>query len=229
MSLEDTVAALERRIARLEDGHAVKCLQYKYGYYLDKCLYDEVVDLFAEDGAVHFMGGAYKGKAGVRRLYCGRFRASFTKGHNGPLPGFLLDHPQFQDIVDVAEDGLSALGRFRVLMQAGTHDSKCDRNPHLPIQWWEAGIYENTYVKDNGVWKIKLLNYNLFWQADFETGWAHHKPYGGGGADQKLYPADPAGPDEIVGDLLPFWPATPVVPFHYPHPVTGQWWSKTGK
>jgi hypothetical protein len=230
----DRLAALERRqemlehkIGLLEDAHAVKCLQFKYGYYLDKCLYDEVVDLFSDSGAVHFMGGRYNGKAGARRLYCNRFRHNFTDDHNGPIYGFLLDHPQFQDIVDVAPDGNTAKGRFRVLMQAGSHLSKTDRKPFLPQQWWEAGIYENDYVKEDGVWRIKLLNYNLFWQANFETGWAHHKPYAGHESHvPKTYPEDPNGPDEIVGGALPFWPETPVVPFHYPHPVTGKWWNE---
>ena len=47
--------------------HAVRRLQHAYGYYLDKCLYDEVVDLFSDSGEVRFMGGIFKGKAGVRR------------------------------------------------------------------------------------------------------------------------------------------------------------------
>ena len=46
--------------------------------------------------------GCYKGKAGVRRLYIGRFQTNFTGGKNGPVHGFLLDHPQLQDIIDVA-------------------------------------------------------------------------------------------------------------------------------
>lgn len=31
--------------------------------------YDEVVDLFAADGEVRFMGGAFIGKPGLRRLF----------------------------------------------------------------------------------------------------------------------------------------------------------------
>ncbi|WP_327589508.1 nuclear transport factor 2 family protein [Nonomuraea sp. NBC_00507] len=37
------------------------------------------------------------------------------------------------------------------------------------------------------------------------------------------FPEDPLGPDEIVGDFDLF-PAADTVPFHYPHPVTGQEW-----
>ena len=32
------------------------------------------------------------------------------------------------------------------------------------------------------------------------------------------------GPDELVADPAQLWPATAIVPFHYPHPVTGEPW-----
>jgi hypothetical protein len=211
---------LNRRVRQLEDIHAIRCLHYKYGYYIDKCLYDETVDLFAEDARLHFLNGIYKGKAGARRLYCDWFRNLFTKGHNGPVPGFLLDHLQLQDIVDVAPDGLTAKARFRALMQAGQHESKRDRIEHFPMQCWEAGIYENEYVKEGGIWKIKLLNYNMLWQADYEKGWAYDRPHLP--PIDKTYPENPHGPDELMPVTPKFWPDTRIVPFHYPHPVTGK-------
>ena len=100
--------ALKRQVRNLEDIHAIRTLHFKYGYYIDMCLYDEATALFADDGEVQFLNGLYKGKAGVRRLYCEWFRNLFTKGHNGPINGFLLDHLQLQDIVDVAPDGKTA-------------------------------------------------------------------------------------------------------------------------
>ena len=115
MTTADKIQALEKKLEQvthdvgiLQDVHAIRRLQHAYGYYIDKCLYNETVDLFAEDGEVRFMGGRYKGKAGVRRLYIGRFQTNFTGGRNGPIPGFLLDHPQIQDIVDVAPDRKTA-------------------------------------------------------------------------------------------------------------------------
>lgn len=228
MSTEERIRELEakydrllHRVGILEDEQAVRALQFKYGYYLDKGLYDEVVDLFSDDGEVHFMGGIYRRKAGARRLYCGRFRPVFTGGHNGPVDGLLLDHLQLQDIIDIAPDGLSAEGRFRCFLLGGFHASRDLPNPALPRQWWEAGIYENEYVKEDGVWKIKLLNYNLTLQANYETGWANQKARAVGGSS-KTYPEDPIGPDELIGGAQAAWPHTFIVPFHYPHPVTGK-------
>jgi hypothetical protein len=216
-ALIERIEELEDQVAALTATEAVRRLQHQYGYYLDKCLYDEVVDLFSDQGEVRFLGGVFKGKESVRRLYCGRFRANFTGGKNGPVFGFLLDHPQLQDVIHIAADRTTAQARFRSLMQAGRHESSGQ-----PVrQWWEGGLYENTYVREDGVWKIKVLNYRPIWHADFETGWAHTRPeyvplY------SKTYPEDPIGPDELESPRPSLWPDTGLVPFHYPHPVTGR-------
>ncbi len=215
------LAAVEHELGVLKDIQAVRTLQFKYGYYMDKGCYDEVVDLFARDGCLHFMGGIFRGKAGLTRLYCDRLRTNFTDGNNGPVYGMLAEHMQLQDIVDIAPDRMSAKGRFRALMQAGSHVTKEKISDYLPLQWWEAGVYENDYVKEDGVWKIQTLDYHMFWQGDFEKGWAHAKPYEGH-FFEKTYPEDPAGPDELSDRVPTFWPETPIVPFHYDHPVTGE-------
>ncbi len=219
--LATTVAALQGRVAILEAESAVRRLQYTYGYLIDKCMYDETVDLFAKDGEVRFMGGIYKGKEGVRRLYVGRFRKNFTDDYNGPIYGFLLDHPQLQCVIDVAKDGRSVKLRGRSLMQAGRHESTGESGA-LPRQWWEGGIYENEYVKEGDVWKIKVLDYNPLWHGMFDEGWAR-QPVNSYPFASKTYPEDPLGPDVIAPEAhRRLWPETPLVPFHYAHPVTGK-------
>jgi SnoaL-like domain len=221
-TMQKQMSELAREVRALKDVQEVRRLQFAYGYYIDKCLYDETVDLFADDSELYFLNGIYKGKAGVRRLYCDWFRNLFTKGYNGPIRALLLDHLQMQDIIDVAPDGLSARGRFRNLQQGGAHESIKEPIAGVPPQFWEAGIYENTYVKDAGVWKIKVLNYSMLWQANYEQGWAHSVPHLQ--PIMKKYPEDPHGPDELVAVVPKVWPETRVVPFHYPHPVTGKMW-----
>lgn len=219
-SLENEVARLTARLGAVEDTNAVRYLHFIYGYYIDMCLYDEAVDLFAEDGAVRFLNGLFKTKAGARRLYCDWFRKDFTQGHNGPVYGFLLDHLMLQDIVTIAPDRKSARMRVRALNMIGYHDKKPEPVAHMPQQFWGGGIYENVYAKEGGVWKIKLLDYVGRWQAPYEQGWAHssgHLP-----PFQKTYPENPIGPDEILADMPYAWPETSVVPFHYRHPVTGR-------
>ena len=43
MTAEERVAELEHRLGMVEDELAIRRLQHAYGYYLDKCYYDEVV------------------------------------------------------------------------------------------------------------------------------------------------------------------------------------------
>jgi hypothetical protein len=220
-ALEDQVALMSREIGILQDIHAIRSLHHKYGYYIDKCLYDEAVALFADDCEMHFLGGIFKGMKSVYRLYCIHFRNRFVGGKNGPMFGFLLDHPMMQDIVDVAQDRKTAKARFRCMMMAGRHESAEGETR----QWWEGAIYENSYVNENGIWKIKVLNYYPIWHADFETGWSHTRPqyvqfY------KNTYPENPVGPDILEDPPPTLWPDTDVFPFHYPHPITGEFYKK---
>ncbi len=219
--LRRQVQHLSAELGALQDVHAIRRVQHAYGYYMDKCLYDDVVDLFSDRGEVHFMNGLFSGKAGLRRLYCERFRKNFTGGRNGPLYGFLLDHLQLQDIVDVAPDRASALGRFRALMQAGCHETKQDKPAMLPQQWWEGGVYENVYVREAGVWKIKVLNYHCLYHGLYEKGWAY-TPAQVTPPFTRVFPEDPSGPDALIEPMPALWPDTAIVPFHYSHPVTGR-------
>lgn len=229
-STADQLAALQRRVEQLEAQQQIQALQHAYGYYLDKCHYREVAQLFSDQGEVYFCGGLYKGRAGIDRLYIGRFGNRFVAGHNGPVFGFLLDHPQLQGVITVAEDGQSARGRFRSVMQAGLHESAKETFPGKTSyeQWWEGGIYENEYVKEDGVWKFRRLQYRPIWHGDYDKGWAHTDPMTGV-IPTVTYPEDPQGPDELTGDFQLF-PETDTIPFHYPHPVTGEPWDpETGR
>jgi hypothetical protein len=208
---------LEHEVGRLQDESQIRKVQYSYGYFIDKSQYNECVDLFAEDGEVWFLGGIFKGKAGVRRLYIERFQTNFTDGHNGPRYGWLLDHPQLQMVIDVAPDRKTAKVRGRSTMQAGLHETAAGDQR----AWWEGGIYENDYVREDGVWKIKALRYFPFWHGSFAEGWAK-TPIDFIPMAKTLYPEDPVGPDALIDPAPRLWPATDVVPFHYPHPVTGK-------
>ena len=214
--LEAQVATLTGRLTRVEDEQAVRKLHHLYGYFIDKCLYREVVDLFTDDCEVHFFGGIFKGKAGAARLYIERFQKSFVNGNNGPVDGFLLDHPQHQDVVDILDDGVTALARFRCTMQAGRHESYGEKR-----QWWEGGIYENEYVREDGVWKIKRLGYFPHWHGSFQDGWGK-TPIDFIPMASVCYPEDPLGPDALIEPTPRLWPATDIIPFHSAHPVTGK-------
>jgi hypothetical protein len=214
--LKAQVAALTHRMGVLEDIQAIRTLHFKYGYYFDKWMFGDVIDLFAEDCEIYFLNGIFKGKQGARRMW------GSGMGIHGPTFGVLTEHLMVQDIVDVAPDRMTAKGRFRCFLMGGVHETKPEKTP-IPSQFWEGGVYENSYVKESGIWKIKVFNYNLVWQAEYAKGWAYSalnllmvSPF------TTTYPENPRGPDSLKPEPFHFWPNPVVVPFHYPHPVTGR-------
>jgi len=221
--VESRLAALEAKVTQLEDINAIRRLQWAYGYYIDYNRPEETAGLFAKDGCVVFLSGEYVGYEGVMRLYGTWFQNLFTTGQRGPIHGFLLDHFQLQDVITVSDDGLTAKGRFRGILAGGWHDDVIGTKPDVvPQQFWESGIYENDYVKEDGVWKIQRLNYMMQWQGDYEAGWAkttaHLQPA------MEAYPANPIGPDRILenAEYRATWPHRQEVSMSFAHPVLGQ-------
>ena len=219
---EERLTALEQRVGELEDVNAIRRLHWAYGYYIDFNRAEDVVQLFSDDGAVVFLSGEYRGHAGIRRLYDTWFKSLFlAPGEEGPAYGFLLDHFQMQDIITIAPDRQTAKGRFRGLLFGGSHESREYKPEGVPLQFYEAGIYENDYVRVDGVWKIRRLDYMMQWQADYESGWsktvAHLQPAVG------QYPDNPIGPDVILPEtsIRQTWPHRQDVPMHFAHPRFG--------
>ena len=220
--VEQRLAAVEHRVGELEDVNAIRRLHWAYGYYIDFNLPEQVADLFADDGVVVFLSGEYVGKAGVMRLYGDWIQHRFTGGRPGPVDGLLLDHFQMQDVITVAPDRQTAKGRFRGMLFGGWHDDFLDAKPDfMPQQFMEAGIYENDYVRENGVWKIERLDYKMQWQGNYEEGWAHTTSHLQPG--EKLYPEDPVGPDRLLPkeEYRKTWPYRHDVPMHFAHPKFG--------
>jgi hypothetical protein len=108
-------------------------------------------------------------------------------------------------------------------MQAGWHHTQ-PKPDYLAQQWWEHGIYENSYIRDpkTNQWKIYHMNYRAQYHADYESGWAATKP-NYVPFTSTTYPEDPTGPDELIPEKdNHLWPDTNVVDFHYAHPFTGE-------
>jgi hypothetical protein len=201
------LAAIQARAARVADVNAINNLQGSYGYYADKMLWDEVVDLFADDGTLEIgPSGVYVGKDSIRR-----YLMSLSGGVQGPLEGVLNDHFQLQPIVTVADDGMSAKGRWRLFLMTGTAGSGSGGN-------WGEGVYENEYVKQDGVWKISKLHWFATFVAPYEGGWLN--------ADPRAIEAYAMGrgvtPDRPSSVAYEPYPGVFVPPFHYSNPVTSQ-------
>ena len=219
-SLKNTVNSMSTRLERLEDIEAIRRLHHAYGYFMDYCRYDDVIELFAQNGEAIFLSGVYKGHNSLARMYKDFLGQIYTQGRTGPLYGFLADHHMMQDIITVAEDGNTAQFRGRCYLTLGSHNSRPNMPELLPSQVYEGALYENSYVRENGVWKIQKLEYALQWQSLYEKGWAHTEvdlqPF------TQTFPDSPIGPDTILDEVQGLWPDRTPLAFHYGHPVTGK-------
>ncbi len=184
-----------------KDANAVRTLHRTYEARLHEGRYEEALDLFEDNAEVVYNGGLFKGEKSLSRLYCNFFRSGQTGKKIEPAPGFEIDAV---DIVEVAGDRKSAVGRFPYSIQAGTpmkDDSSLVAMARLQgegiVKWWEGGICEASYVKAGKNWKIKRLQYRPSVKADYKPGRAYARPIEVP-AFTKAYPADPAGPDRLV-------------------------------
>lgn len=199
-ALARRAAVLAERVQLLKDQQDIERLQRIYGFYVDKQMWTQAADLFADDGTIEVGGsGVYVGKDRVQQYFK-------HLGREFPQEGRLNDRMQLQPIVDVAPDGKTARGRWHLFAQEAVH-GKYAR--------WGLGVYENTYVKHDGVWKIAHLHaYNRMF-TPYADGWGKKAiPNPGPSAD--LPPDRPPSVDHAA------YPAVFVVPFHYGNPVTGK-------
>jgi hypothetical protein len=194
-------ASLAARVQRLQDETEVENLQHTYGYYLDRKLWDDVADLFAEDGTFEAASrGVYVGKAHIRKALEALYGAAPLKR------GELFDHINLSTVVTIAGNGRSAGARTISLDQLGLNGEYAR---------WEQGTYENELVKENGVWKIKALRYFPRMTTDYDKGWAHDaQPAPGVSRD--------VPPDRPPTQTYASYPRVTYVAFHFVHPVTGK-------
>lgn len=203
--LKSEMDKLSNQVGCLEDANGIRRLHQTYESCLDKGMYEDVVDMFADEAEVAFNGGVFAGKdQGVRRLYCDHFSQGWTGKKIEPAPGFEPDSVQLQDIVEVAPDRKSARAQFPYSMQVGTpliSDLPLLDMARLQgqgiLQWWEGGIQEISYVKEGDAWKIKRLEYRVLSKANYKPGRSYAKPISVP-AFSKTYPENPTGPDKLI-------------------------------
>ena len=197
---EQRVADYRERVERLEDQAEIENLTAMFGYYFDKGLWDQAASLFARAGRYEYgQGGVYIGRERIER-------AMLLLGPQGLAPGYLNNHMMLQAVIVVADDGRTATGRWQGPMQLAQPGAN---GQHA------VGIYENDYVKENGVWKFAELHFYLTAKTDYDRPWPEGAvPMAGPTA---LYP-----PDEPPSEVYRSFPAAYIPPFSFDHPVTGK-------
>ena len=200
-TLEATPAQLAACIQALADETAVQNLQHSFGYYLDRKLWDDVADLFTANGTLELdQRGVYKGAARIKQALSDFF------GANSLQYGELFDHVYLGTVVTVAPDGKTASARSSQVNQLGKNNDYAR---------WEQGTYENSFVKENGQWKLAAVRYYPRFISDYDSGWA---------MDAKPVPGVSATlpPDAKPTHAYTAYPQTQLVGLHYANPVTGK-------
>jgi hypothetical protein len=202
-SLGDRVNQLGRRAARLKDQAEVYKLQDTYGYAIDRKLWDQAADLFASEGTLELgLQGVYVGKASIRRAF-DRF------GPQGLREGERNDHVYLQTLVSVAPDGRTAKARGVELILSSAPAGTSGGGE------LSEGTFENSFVKEDGGWKIQSVHFYPRMIVDSAVGWAKSaKPAPG---PSKEFP-----PDRPPTASYEIYPKFAAAPFHFDNPVTGK-------
>ncbi len=203
-TLQDRVREMEHELGIQKDIEAIRRLQHIYGYYMSHNLNHRVIDLFSDNAiSAEFGGrGVYLGKEGVRTLFG---KVHFGEIPDGPRFGLFIMFNQHMDVIDVDPDGLHAKARFRAFLMLSQYSLGAS---------WQAGDYENEYVKEDGKWLFSKFAYKQIFTGGYEDFWENPS---WSAEPSELYP-----PDLPATDYYPF-PENWVFPYHFPHPVTGEW------
>jgi len=198
---------LTQRVQRLEGTRAILKLQRAFGYYVDRGLWKQAADLFADDGTIEIgIDGVYQGRQRIEE-YLRRLHG----GQEGLIYGQLNEWVTLQPSIAVAEDGRSGTGRWRDVGMLGQYKQHAE---------WRDGVYENTYEKGaDGIWRIKALHLYVNFVAPYEKGWARLRGDEGLARSQASLDFPPDRPPSAA--YAPF-PAVQIPPFQQPNPVTGR-------
>jgi hypothetical protein len=190
-ALTARIEALEQRAQAAEDYRDLVNLQGAYGYYVDKGLWDKAADLFAENGTLEIAG---------RGIYAGRERVRAYLRHLPPYGyGTLYNHMQLQPVVHIDSTAGTAKGRWRTLMMVGRlgHEGR-----------WGEATYENSYVRENGRWRIASLHGVVNFYSEYDEGW--HRS-----GVKLLRSIDGLAPDREPSIEYEAYPEPVIAPFHY--------------
>jgi len=196
---------LEIAVVRAEDISAIKTLQRAYGYYADRGLWNELADLFADDAIANYPSGGFDGQASIRAM----FVQNLGQGRQGLAEGRIYNHTILQPVVDLAPDGASATGRWRVLGMLGRFGASAI---------WADSLYRFDYVKRDGRWRIRELTAYAGSGGGYDAGWVKPAPRPPNAAasspirNNLAHPADRPWIDPCEADV-----SVCVVPFPYPN------------
>lgn len=159
MSTRSTdLAAIERRLAKLEAVEEIRHLKLRYGQLCDAGYpVDPILEMFTAD-AVWDGGDTFGSFHGLDEI------RTFFVGINEEV-GFAV-HYMIGDAVVVDDDVRTARATWH-MFEAATM-----RVDAVPEAMWLAAVYEDEYRCEDGVWRFSSVKLNFRMQAMHREGWA---------------------------------------------------------
>lgn len=131
---------MEKRLQTLEDVEKIKKLHQTYIRLMDDLRYEEVLDLFTQDGSAEVRNsGVKKGRSELSHIYLDVLAKN--RGDKR-YDAHMAVHP------DIEVDGDTAKGTWLIYMLFSR-----------PAIFWVQGKNECEYRKVNGEWKISRLKF----------------------------------------------------------------------
>jgi hypothetical protein len=190
---------LEERIKIMNDENLIRNLQAAYGYYVNRRMWEDIKDMFADDGVYEVGGvGIYEGRKGVGR-------ALELMGPEGLTHGVLNDRLQFDTVISISPGRREARARGIEMGMLGEADKS--------EAWWEVSVFYNRFVKEDGLWRIREMRIFPLFRSEYSKGWGKSRitaevPGGELAPDRPLPDMDTGGQDRIIPAFLTVNPAT---------------------
>jgi hypothetical protein len=207
---------LEKRLQRVEDVQAIERLQYAYNYYVEHMMKQEIIDCFSDspDVLLDWLEGKWKGKEGVRKYF-----------DVNQVPPVEFQHQLIPSagLITVAPDGKTAKGRWYAFGGIMMPLLGVEGSAQSVSRSFINGIYEISYVKEDNIWKMLTINWNIPYGVRINDGWImpediagpmlRNQSGPGGMRIESDIPMDPNDLRYVTGYILPY---------HFTHPVTGK-------
>ncbi len=151
------VAQLAAQLACLQAESKIRSLQSAYGFYMDRRMWDDIADLYADDGTFEpGQRGVYRGRASIRH-------ALEQIGPKDLAVGVINDHIQLQPVVTLAPDCHSATLRGTEFVMAGQNGGDAA---------WGINFHDDTYRFIDGRWRLQSAHVYQRMRSDYTQGWA---------------------------------------------------------
>ncbi|HYC23721.1 MAG TPA: nuclear transport factor 2 family protein [Candidatus Bathyarchaeia archaeon] len=145
------LADLEARIQRIEDIAAIQQLKYKYWRCLDQKAWAELAECFSEDATVSYGSGKYHFSGRDRIM---KFLSESLGVDSGSIGIHHGHHPEIELRSATTARGRWALYNYLI-------NTKQNRGVR------EGAFYEDEYVKQDGVWRIRHTGYTYVFHEEW--------------------------------------------------------------